>query len=233
MKRAATTKVFLLVALVATATFTSSASAALRSPQVPVLGGSLQAYFNGVGESINVNTDQQATVLWSHTASGTASWTLQLEGTPNANVNNFGIYNGSDAVPALNLLIAGPRNPQSFSTGTFKPGNILVVNRFDEGGNLIGSQTFPGVDPTGFGFYLQTPNGTFYTQDFRNPGGRAQAISFLGTGVNAGTWWLCWDDQSVAAGSDQDYDDSVILMESVNPTPVSRASWGSLKARFR
>src|SRR5262249_4653617 len=114
MKRAATTVNILLVALVASATCTSLATAALRSPQVAILGGSLQAFFNGIGESINVNTAQDATVLWSHTVSGTASWTLQLEATPNANLNNFGIYNGSDAVPALNLLIAGPRNPQSF-----------------------------------------------------------------------------------------------------------------------
>src|SRR2546430_987604 len=105
MKRAATTKVVLLVALVATAVLTAPASAALRSPQVPVLGGSLQAYLNSVGESINVLTDQDATTLWSHTVSGTASWTLQLEASPNASANNFGIYIGSDASPALYLLI--------------------------------------------------------------------------------------------------------------------------------
>src|SRR5260221_5855936 len=190
MKRVAT----IFVGLIALAAVAGTASAALRSAQVPVLGGSLQAYLNSVGESINVLTDQDATTLWSHTVSGTASWTLQLEASPNANANNFGIYNGSDASPALNLLIAAVRNPQSFSTGTFKPGNILVVNRFDEGGSIIGTQTFPGVDPTGFGFYLQGPNGTFYTQDARNPGGKAQALAFRGTGAGAaGTWWLCWD----------------------------------------
>jgi hypothetical protein len=232
MKRAATTMIVLMVALVASAVLTTRADAALRLPQVPVLGGSLQAYLNSVGETINVNTDQVAIQIWAHTTSATTAFTLQLESTVNANLNNFGIYNGSDAVPALNLLIPGANSPQGFSTGTFKPGNVLVVNRFDALANLLSSQTFNGVDPTGFGFWLSGPNGTFYTQDARNPGGKAQAVSFQGTGANAGTWWLCFEESSVAAGSDQDFDDCVVLMESVNPTPVSKTTWGQVKARF-
>ena len=232
MKRAATTKVFLLVALVATATFTATAHAALRSPQVPVVGGGLQAYLNSVGESINVNTDQDATQTWSHTASGTTTYTIQFQSSPNAAVQQFGLYNASAVIPPLFFLMSGSVGPLGFSTATFKPGNILVVNRFDALGNFLSTTTFGGVDPTNFGFYLSTPGGTAFTQDSRNPGGLARAITFQGTGQNAGTWWLCWDELT-AGGQDQDYDDLVILMESVNPTPVSKTSWGSLKARFK
>ncbi len=233
MKRAATTMIVLMVALVASVAFTTVADAALRSPQVPVLGGTLQAYLNSVGESILVNSAQNSTQLWTPTISTTTHYTLMLESSPNATLNNFGIYNGSDAAPLLRLLLAGAATPQAFVTATFKPGNVLVVNRFDALGNFIGGQTFTGVDPTGFGFYLQGPNGTFYTQDARNPGGRAQAVTYQGTGANAGTWWLCFEENSVAAGSDQDYDDCVIQMESVNTTPVSTTTWGRLKARFQ
>ncbi len=233
MKRAATTLITLLVALVASVALTSRADAALRAPQVPVLGGTLQAYLNSIGESINVLTDQDATQSWSRTVSGTAAFTIQIEQTPNANLNNFGMYNSTAGVPALFLLLPGSINPGGFATATFKPGNLLTVNRFDENAIPLGSQTFGGVDETAFSFYLQGPNGTFYTQDARNPGGQAQAVTFMGTGANAGTWWLCFEETSVAAGSDQDFDDSVILMESVNPTPVSATSWGQLKARFR
>jgi hypothetical protein len=237
MKRAATTMMVLMVALVASAVLNTNADAALRSPQVPILGGSLQAYLNGIGESINVNTDQVAIQIWAHTTSATSAFTLQLENTPNAAVNDFGIYNGSDAVPALNMLIAGSNTPQGFASATFKPGNKLIVNRFDALANLLSTQTFLNVDPTGFGFWLSGPNGTFYTQDARNPGGKAQAVSFQGTGANAGTWWLCFEETStvgnnISAGSDQDFDDCVVLMESVNPTPVSKTSWGQVKARF-
>ena len=234
MKRVATTMLALLLASVATTTLTAPARAALRSPQVPVLGGSLQAFLNLQGETINVNTDQDATQTWSHTISGTTSFTLMFESTPNANGNSFGMYNGGAVAPPLYLLIAGPIIPQGFSTATFQPGPQIVVNRFDDNGIPIGSQTFLGVDPTNFGLYIQTPTGaTFYTQHGCNPGGKAQAVVYRGTGPNLGTWWVCFDDQSVNAGSDQDYDDCVVLCESINPTPVSSTSWGQLKARFR
>lgn len=230
MKRSATR---LMIALLATASIAAQAHAALRAPQVFVGGGSLQAYLNGVGESINVGTDQEATTLWTHTVSATTGYTVMLESTANANLNSLGLYNGSDASPAIRLLIAGAEGQDAFSLATFKPGNQLTVNRFDANGLPIGSTTYTGVDPTGFGFALSGPGGTFYTQDARNPGGKAQAIAFKGTGGNAGTWWLCFEETQVqGGGSDQDFDDAVIIMESVNTTPVSRTTWGQLKSRL-
>jgi hypothetical protein len=229
MKRAATTLIVSLVALVASATL---ASAALRSPQVSVIGGGLQAYLNSVGESINVNTDQDATQTWSHTVSGTTTYTVQFQSSPNAAIQQFGLYNGSAIIPPLFFLLSGSVGPLGFSTATFKPGNILVVNRFDALGNFLSTTTFGGVDPNNFGFYLSVPAGTVFTQDARNPGGLARAITFQGTGANAGTWWLCWDEPLAGAPGDQDFDDLVLLMESVNPTPVSKTSWGELKSRF-
>jgi hypothetical protein len=233
MKRAATTLIVLMVALVASASLIGSAIAALRVPQVPVLGGSLQAYLNSVPQTINVLTDQDATQAWTHTSSNTTTYTIMLEASPNANVLQFGLYNASAAIPPLFFLTSGSVGPQGYSTATFMPGNILVVNRFDSNANFLSTTTFGGVDPTNFGFYLSGPNGTYYTQDARNPGGKAQAVSFKGTGSANGTWWLCFEESSVAAGSDQDFDDLVIMMESVNTTPVNKTTWGQLKARFR
>ena len=230
MKRAATTLIVSLVALVASATL---ASAALRSPQVPVVGGGLQAYLISIGESINVNTDQQAIQSWSHTVSGTTTYTVQFQSSPNAAIQQFGLYNASAVIPPLFFLLSGSVGPLGFSTATFKPGNILVVNRFDALGNFLSTTTFGGVDPNNFGFYLSVQAGTVFTQDARNPGGLARAISFMGTGANAGTWWLCWDEPLAGAPGDQDFDDLVVLMESVNPTPVSNTSWGQLKSRFK
>ena len=51
----------------------TSASAALRVPQVVVNGGSLQGYLNSKGESINVLTDQNAAQTWASTVSHTAA----------------------------------------------------------------------------------------------------------------------------------------------------------------
>jgi hypothetical protein len=156
MKRAATTLLFSLVALVASATLTN---AALRVPQVPVIGGGLQAYLISVGESINVNTDQDATQTWSHTISGTTTYTIQFQSSPNAATQQFGLYNASAVIPPLFFLMSGSVGPLGFSTATFQPGNILVVNRFDALGNFLSTTKFGGVDPNNFGFYLSTAAG--------------------------------------------------------------------------
>ena len=230
MKRAATSLFALLVGLVASATLSSAAP---RVPQVPVVGGGLQAYLIGVGEAINVNTDQDATQSWSHTVSGTTTYTVMFQSSPNANIQQFGLYNASAIIPPLFFLLSGSVGPLGYSLATFQPGNILVVNRFDANANFLSTTTFGGVDPTNFGFYLATNNGTVFTQDARNPGGFARAITFRGTGANAGTWWLCWDEPLAGAPGDEDFDDLVVMLESVNPTPVSSTSWGQLKARFR
>ena len=103
MKRAATTLIVSLVALVASATF---ANAALRVPQVPVVGGGLQAYLISVGESINVNTDQDATQSWSHTVSGTTTYTIQFQSSPNAAIQQFGMYNASAVIPPLFFIMS-------------------------------------------------------------------------------------------------------------------------------
>lgn len=236
MKRAATTVFALMIVWVASAALTAPAFAALRATQVPVLGGFLQAYLNSVGESINVNAAQDATMTWSHTTSGTTTYTIMNQGTTAANaaVQVFGLYNGGDAVPTLRMLMLGVNGPQSFCTATFKPGNIVIVNRFDALANLIGlPSTYNLVDPTNFGFYLTSALGTLYTQDARNAGGKAQGLAYQGTGANAGAWWLCWEESVIATGSDKDYDDLVVFMESVNPTPVSSTTWGAVKQRFR
>ena len=74
MKRVAT----IFVGLIALAAVAGTASAALRSPQVPVAGGTLQAYLNSVGESINVLTDQQAVFEWASTVSNNSTFTIQV-----------------------------------------------------------------------------------------------------------------------------------------------------------
>jgi len=143
------------------------------------------------------------------------------------------MYNASAVIPPLFFLMSGSVGPLGFSTATFKPGNIVTVNRFDALANFLSTTTFGGVDPNNFGFYLSVPAGTVFTQDARNPGGLARAISFLGTGANAGQWFLCWDEPLAGAPGDQDFDDLVVMMESVSPTPVSKTTWGALKLRFR
>ena len=234
MMRPATMSLPLLVALAATAVLAPAASAALRVPQVAVLGGTLQASLNALGEAINVNTDQDATQVWTKTVSNTSTYTIMVQNSPGFANHQVSLYNASAGpVPPLYLLLIGNQQILGFSTATFQAGNVLAVSRFDLNGNFLSNQNYNGVDPSAFGFALTGAGGTFYTQDSRNPGGLAQAITFPGTGQNAGTWWLCFEESNRSTGADDDFDDEVILMESVNPTPVNRTSWGQLKTRFR
>jgi hypothetical protein len=214
----------------------SSAFAALRFPQVVVNGGSLQGYLNSQGEAINVLTDQENAQRWQSTVSNNNTFTIQIEIAGNAAANTIGLYNAGFAVPPLYQVFPGAATTGWFAVASWRSGPTrVVVNLLDNNAVLQGTTTYLAGPPdrTDFGFYLAGPCNTFYTQDARNPGSIAQALAYKGTGPNLGSWWLAWEDLNGACGSDYDYDDCVLFLESVNPTPVSKTSWGSLKARFR
>lgn len=209
------------------------ANAGLRVPQVPVVGGGLQAYFISIGESINVNTDQQDTQTFQQSASSNASMTLMFQSSPNANIQQIGIYNAGAVIPPLFFIMSGSVGPLGYSTMSFKPGNILVVNRFDALANFLSTTTFGGIDAGNFGVYLSVQAGTVFSQDARNPGGLARMIAFKGTGLNAGEWFLCFDEPLAGAPGDQDFDDCVLVLESINPLATEPTTWGAVKALYK
>jgi hypothetical protein len=230
MKRFAT----IIAGLLMLAAFAATASAALRVPQVAFASGSLQAYFNGVGESINVLTDQEDVQRWASTVSNNSTFTIQVELAGNAPLNTFGLYNAGLVAPPLYQVFPGGAGAGWFAVASFRTGPTrVVVNLFDNTAAFVGTTTYLGADRNDFGFYLQGPGGTFYTQDARNPGGLPQALTYAGTGLNSGQWWLCFEDLDMTAFPPGDYDDGVLFLESVNPTPVNKSSWGELKARFK
>jgi len=231
MKRSVT----LFVSMLMLAAFAASASAAaLRVPQIAVIGGSLQGYLNGVGEAINVNTDQVAVERWASTVSSNSTFTIQIELAGNAPLNAVGLYNASLVAPPLYQVFPGAASAGWFAVASFRTAPIrVVVNLFDNNAVIQGATTYLGADKNDFGFYLQGPGGTFYTQDARNPGGNAQALTYAGTGLNSGSWWLAFEDQEFQSGAaDGDFNDCVLFLESVNPTPVNKTTWGDLKKRF-
>ena len=234
MKRLAT----MIIGSIALVAFAGSASAALRATQVTVNGGSLQGYLNSVGESINVLTDQQDVQRWQATVSNNSTFTIQVEFAGNAGSNTYGLYNASLVAPPLYQVFPGAATNGWFAVASFRTAPVrVVVNLFDASAALQGTNTYLGADRNDFGFYLQQAPGTggltFYTQDARNPGGLAQALTYAGTGINSGSWWLCFEDLTSSQGSDYDFDDAVLFLESVNPTPVHTTTWGDLKARFK
>jgi hypothetical protein len=234
MNRSATRFTGFLASLSVIALLATGASAALRVPQVAVAGGSLQGYLNGVGESINVNTDQNAVQTWQTTVSNNSTFTLMIELAGNAASNNIGIYNGGAVAPPLYQVFPGAASAGWFATCSFRNAPVrVVVNLFDDNGAFQGQNTYLGADASNFGYYLDGPGGLFYTQDARNPGGTVQALTYAGTGNNSGQWWLCFEDLTESNGKDNDFEDAILFLESVNPTPVTRTTWGAVKKRFR
>lgn len=222
----------LLVGVVAAAASTAEAAFPLRTPQVTVNpgDGSLQAYFNGIGESINVATDQLDAQTWSTTISGNSTLTLMLEIASYAGQNAIGVYNGGDVAPALYQVFPGAATPGWYAVAHFGSDGSLVVSLFDLNSVFQGQTAYAGVDRNNFGFYLQGPGGTFYSQDYRN-GGVAHVLTYAGTGVNYGCWWQCIEDLPNDV-SDFDFNDAVLFVESVSPVPAGKSSWGRIKSLY-
>lgn len=228
--RSLATTVLTLTLLVASVSIASAFDP--RNPQVVFDSASLQAYLNSQGETINVLTDQVDGQVWNTSVSGNSTFTLMIElTTPNTNNNAIGVYNTSMAVSPLFNVFPGAASAGWFATAHFAS-NKLTVTLFDQNSVIQGQITYNGVDANGFGFYLMNPVGTFYSQDSRNGGGSPHALTYLGTGGNFGDWWECFEDSLSPTGS-SDFDDVVLLMQSVVPTPANTSTWGKLKRLYR
>ena len=215
----------------------TSATAALafgpRIPQIAVGGASLQTYLNANDGGINVNTDQVDAQVWTSSVSGNATFTLMIELAGNAASNDIGVYNaGGPPNPPLYLIFPGAASAGWFATCHFGPGGSLIVFLYDQNAVFQGQTGYAGVNRNSFGFYLAGPGGTFYSQDARNAGGNPQVLTYLGTGQNFGDWWECFEDLAFA-GSDHDFEDAILLLQSVAPTPTHGTSWGRLKSLYR
>jgi len=221
-----------VLAVFAVAMTTPASAFILRVPQIAVQTGSLQNYLNSQGESINVNTDQVDAQVWSTGASGNSVFTLMIEYAGYANSNAVGVYNADEPTPTLFQVFPGNASPGWHALVSFPASGNLLVTLFDASSNIIGQTSYPGVHRNSFGFYLQGPGGLFYSQDGRNAGAKAQMLTYAGTGSNFGEWWLCFEDLAPNV-TDDDYQDAVIVLESVNPVKTEPTTLGAVKALYR
>ena len=217
------------------AVLASQACAGLRVPQVVVSGGTLQSYLDAQGETINVASDQEDMQRWMSPSAFNNTYTFQIELSGNAASNTIGFYNAGADTPPLYPVFPGTATTGWFAVASWRPSPTrLVISLFDNNASFLGRTTYLEGPPDrgDFGYYLQGACGTLYTQDARNPGSLAQALTFQGRGINSGSWWLAWEDSSAPCGSDRDFDDCVLFISNLNGSPVAKATWGALKARF-
>src|SRR5689334_24624604 len=104
-----------ILSMFALACFANSAAAALRVPQVVVNGGGLQGFFNGMGESIHVDTDQEDMQHFQSPSAFNNTFTFQIELSGNAAGHTIGIYNAGSGTPPLYPLFPAAATPGWFA----------------------------------------------------------------------------------------------------------------------
>jgi hypothetical protein len=223
--------------LVATAAMVAPAHAALRVPQIAFNSATLAAQFLLQGETtLNVDTQQQDGLVWGSTVSTNSTMTIQFELTGNPHGNEVGIAKldpTGKIVTGLAPVFPVSADVGSFAVASFRSGGILVVNLFDAGANLVSTTSTTGVNRQLFAYYIKNAGGTFFSHEGFNSDGKVHALAYAGSGENSGCWWLAFEDAPIASYGAAQFDDSLIFMESLNPTPVNHASWGKVKSLFR
>lgn len=178
----------------------------------------------GGPSSVDVTTDALSDEMdsdWAIGGTGGSISTIVIELAGNAGTNTFGIY---DAATNQHVeLFAGGQGA----------GDQVVVSIKADGSVFLNIVNDTGIDfaANRFNFYLDTAsNGTFYSDSDLNFGGVDHMVAYEGgngdtvqlPGLAPGLWLdnefvLGFED--IQGGGDMDYDDFVVMVESV--TPVS------------
>ncbi|WP_336366650.1 DUF4114 domain-containing protein [Marinobacter sp. C2H3] len=226
-------KLKLLAAAIALSAVTAQAHAVLvMDDGQDGAGTGLQSQINSITtapvagtSSINVNTDQLSDGLdsyWSLTSSGGSVNTFVFEIAGNAGSNTFGVFDRNDPTNYVELF-SGANTQSDQVTLTIMADGSVKKNGVDTTIDFSGNQ---------FGYYLGSANGPFFYSDSSlNTDGSDQMVALQGNNVDkiqipgyfAGTWTdnefiLGWED-ILYANSDMDFNDLVVMVESVLPVP--------------
>lgn len=219
-----------VAALASSSAFATLVNTGGESPDLQQVINSLYACStcSSVAQAPNVNVDQTSeSGLFKIEASGGSVATMIIEVAGNAGINTFGIYDPNS--PSVTLqLFNGAASANNFAGALISYQNLV-----------FGGQTYFGITNSGsftpwsgstFGFYLSNGTNTFYSQAILN-GGNDHLVAYQGDGDtiqlpwhSPGVWGpssfiFGWEDLTFA-GSDRDYNDMVIYVESVTPTRV-------------
>jgi len=224
----------LIVAAVALTAWTVQANAVyIANDGMDGVNTGLQSQINAITvggvSSIDVNADQLDDGLdsyWSITGSGGSVTTFIIEIAGNAGSNTFGIFDRTNKNNYVELFSGA----DTYNNGFGSQKTLSILSNGDVGIN----GTFTGVTLAGnqFGYYLGTANGPiFYSDSSLNQDGSDQMVALRGNnadvvqipGFAAGVWTdneyiLAWED-TLYANSDMDFNDLVVMVESVLPVP--------------
>lgn len=199
--------------------------------QATVINGtSLQDTLNGITQagqgtdsSVNVQTDQVVNDKnWAISASGGSIATLIIELAGFANDNGFGIYDSSNPANYVEMM-NGSATAGDQAVVSIKADGSVFLNLADTGINFAGNN---------FGYYLDSPDGRFYSDTALNGDGTDHMVAYQGTntdtvqlpGQSAGLWtnneYILAFEDLWNSHSDHDFNDFVAMVESVTPVPT-------------
>lgn len=182
------------------------------------------------GLKIDTLADQTNFELFTSAGGGSSVATIMLEIAGLAPTNNFGIYNRNGLKAQL---FQGSNSVSDGALLSFNNGNLAVTKGL---GNT--SKDYLGFGNI-FGFYLERGDGvTFYTEKARNPNQSQQSVVYRGNnqtvlqipGHSPETFTpdqfiIAFDDLLRVGGvSDGDYQDMVVLVDSIEPESVPESS---------
>lgn len=187
----------------------------------------LQEVFNSITVSGGVDaiTDQTSFAVFSSGASGGSVATMIIELASNPGLNTFGLYDAGDPTN-LAEVFAGAQGQGAQALISFMANGDVRVN-----GSVVASNF-----GSAFGFYLGVPSQMFYSQDLLNPGNNAQALIYKGDGstvlqipgYHPGTFgvdeYIIAFEEVAFDESDKDFQDMVVMVESIRPVPVPGAA---------
>jgi len=188
----------------------------------------------GPGSSVNVLNDtilDSWDSLWQIGGQGQSAATLVIEIAGYAPSNIFGIYDAANPANLVPIFTGGATAGARATVTIETDGSVWVVQTYPVVGGGDTTVDFAG---NLFGFYLNTPNGTFYSDTLLNTDNFDHLRAYQGKGIDtiqvgtssAGLWQtdtyaLAWED--LLNGGDQDYQDMVLMVESLMPVPVPAA----------
>jgi hypothetical protein len=188
---------------------------------------SLQGVLDGITfgpipgvSSVHVATDTIADGLdsyWAITGGASAS-TVVMEIAANAGVNTFGVYDMTSSAKRVQVFDGLASSGNSHQLSIWADGSVRVDD-VDTNVDFAGNA---------FGYYLNTPNGLFFSDTSLNGDRYDHMWALQGKGdliqipnLQPSSWLdneyvLGWED--TLGGGDFDHQDFVVMVESVTPT---------------
>jgi len=177
---------------------------------------------------IDVNANQYTpSSFWKVQGSGGSFSQIIIEITANSGSNALGIFDAADKTNRVELY-----------NGSASTGSQQVIG-FDTSNQVVlglGNATGTFFADSLFGFYLDTPNGIFYSSPGLNDDGNQYMVAYQGNDDEviqvgnsaAGVWGsneyiFGWED-TFLPGSDQDFQDFVFIAESIYSVNVPEPS---------